>query len=88
LASPEYTAWKHHVPADFGMNKAEVAVAVLPAPCATCTPAPTVVPPVAQPSALANGPQMKKLTVPVGLPPMGLPLTVAVSVFEPPRTSV
>jgi hypothetical protein len=39
------------------------------------------VPPDAQPEALANGPQAKKVTLPVGLPPAGLPATVAVSVF-------
>ena len=88
MASPVYTAWKHHVPADVGMNEAEVAVAVLPAPVATGTAAPTGIPPVAQPSALASGPQTVKVTDPEGLPPMALPLTVAWSVFEPPRTSV
>jgi hypothetical protein len=45
-------------------------------------------PPLAHPSALVKGPQAKKFTVPAGPGPPVLPVTVAVSVFEPPRVSV
>jgi hypothetical protein len=60
-----------------------VAVAVLPMPDVSAA-LPTAVPPDAHPEALANGPQAKKLTLPLGLPPVLFPLTVATSVFVPP----
>jgi hypothetical protein len=81
LVSPEYSARKHHVPAAFGVNDGDVAMAPYPAPSVTATAEPTVVPPE-QPSALVRGPQAKKLTVPVGFPPAALPVTVALSVFD------
>jgi hypothetical protein len=45
---------------------------------------PTAIPPVAQPAALVIGPQTEKVTVPVGLPPVPFPVTVAPSVFVAP----
>jgi hypothetical protein len=84
LVSPEYSARKHHVPAAFGVNAAEVAAPPLNVTAAL----PTGVPLLAQPLALVSGPQAKKLTDPVGTPPVPLPATVALSVFEPPRTNV
>jgi hypothetical protein len=65
----------------------EVAVAVLLAPAVTDTGTPTAVPPLAHPEALASGPQTEKLTVPVGLPPALLPVTVALSVSDPPSAT-
>jgi hypothetical protein len=76
------------VPTAAGVSDGEVAVAAFPAAAATVTGVPTAVPPVAQPLAVVNGPQMKKLTVPVGLPPAALPVTVAWSVFEAPSAMV
>jgi hypothetical protein len=64
------------------VNAPEVAV-----PLVNVTAPPTWVPPLAQPLALVKGPQMKKLTVPVGVTPL-VPVTVALSVFEPPRVIV
>jgi hypothetical protein len=52
---------------------------VLFAPADTDTGEPTGVPPLAQLE--AEGPHTKKLTLPVGLPPVALPETVAESVF-------
>jgi hypothetical protein len=43
---------------------------------------PSAVPPLVQP--VADGPHTKKLTLPVGLPNVAFPFTVALSVFEPP----
>jgi hypothetical protein len=79
--SPEYSARKHHVPAAFGVNDDEVAV-----PPLSPTPPPTAVLPLPQPSALVKGPQTEKFTVPIGVP--AVLLTVAWSVFEPPRVIV
>jgi hypothetical protein len=76
------------VPTAAGVSDGEVAVAVFPVAAATVTGVPTAVPPLAQPLALVSGPQMKKLTVRVGLPPAALPVTVAWSVFEAPRAMV
>jgi hypothetical protein len=67
------------VPTAVGVNDGEVAVTPV-----NGTALPTAVPPVAQPLAVVNGPHSKKLTVPVGAGPPALPLTVALSVFEPP----
>jgi hypothetical protein len=47
--------------------------------------APSGAPPEAQPDALDSGPHTEKLTDPVGLPLVALPLTVASSVSAPPR---
>jgi hypothetical protein len=85
LVSPEYSARKHHMPAAFGVSVGEIAVAVFPAPGVTSTAGPTGVPPLGQPSALVKGPHAKKLTIPVGFPPVALPVTVAWSVFASPR---
>jgi hypothetical protein len=84
LLSPEYWARKHQVPGADGVKLIELAVAVFPAAPLSVTGEPTALPPLAQPDALASGPHTKKLTVPVGLPPVALPLTVAESVFWPP----
>jgi hypothetical protein len=74
------------VPGAVGVNAAEVAVDVLFAPGVRVTgPEPTAVPPLVQPVALVSGPHTKKLTLPVGAPPAGLPLTVAMSLLSPPR---
>jgi hypothetical protein len=62
----------------------ELAVAVLPVPGVSVTGLPTAIPPVAQPAALVSGPQTEKVTAPVGLPPVLLPVTVAASVFVAP----
>jgi hypothetical protein len=64
------------------VNAEELAVAVLPEPELTLTALPTCVPPVVQLE--ADGPHAKKVTLPVGLPPVGLPVTVALSVLVPP----
>jgi hypothetical protein len=79
LVSPTYAARKHQVPTAAGVNDGEVAVTPV-----NGTEPPTAVPPVAQPPAVLKGPHSKKLTVPVGVGPPWLPLTVAWSVFEPP----
>jgi hypothetical protein len=88
LASPEYSARKHHVPTPVAVNAVELAVAVFPAAGASETGVPTAFPPVEQPLAPGSGPQAKKLTVPAGLPPVALPLTVAWSGFEAPMVTV
>jgi hypothetical protein len=88
LVSPEYSARKHHMPAAFGVNDGDVAVAAFPGPGVTDTAEPTAVPPMEQPSALVKGPHAEKLTIPVGFPPVALPVTVAWSVFELPRMIV
>lgn len=81
MLSPEYAALKHQVPVLVGVNDEDVAVAVPADAAVNDTGEPTAAPPLAQPVALANGPHTKKLTVPVGLPPALLPVTVAASVF-------
>jgi len=63
------------------MKFAEIAVARFSEPGATGTWLPTACPPLGQPEALAKGPHTKKLTVPLGLPPALLPVTVAASVL-------
>jgi hypothetical protein len=83
LASPEYSARKHHVPTPFAVNGGDVAV-----PPVNVTAPPTAVPTPAQPSALVNAPQTKKLTVPAAGPFVASPVTVAWSVFGAPRVSV
>jgi hypothetical protein len=84
LASPEYSARKHHMPAPPGVNDADVA-----APPLNVTALPTgLPPPPAQPLAVVKGPHSKKFTIPVGAGPPALPVTVAVSVFETPRMTV
>jgi hypothetical protein len=92
LVSPEYSARKHHVPTAVGANDGELAVAVLGLiPAVTVMALPTVLLPVEQPLTLGtvvSGPQAEKLTVPVGVGPPGLPVTVAWSVFGAPRTTV
>ena len=70
-----------------GVKLGEPAVAVLLAPAVTDAGEPTGVPPLAHPEALASGPQTEKLTVPVGLPPALLPVTVALSVSDPPSAN-
>jgi hypothetical protein len=82
LPSPEYSARKQYVPAAEVVKTDEVAVAVFPGPGASVTAPPTAEPPLAQlgGGVVARGPQTKKVTVPVGLPPAGLPVTVAWSV--------
>jgi hypothetical protein len=84
LVSPEYSARKHQVPVASG-TKEEVAVA-FEAPGVKVT-APSAVPPVAQPEALAGGPQTKKFTDPDGTPAADGSDTVAVSVTEPPNAT-
>jgi hypothetical protein len=71
------------VPVAPAVNAGDVA-----APPLTGTALPTGLPaPLAQPLDVGNGPHTKKFTVPVGVgPPM--PATVALSVFETPRTTV
>jgi hypothetical protein len=59
-----------------GENVVDAAVAVLFAAALTGTGPPTVLPPLAQPEAPVSGPQAKNLTVPDGLPPVELPVTV------------
>jgi hypothetical protein len=67
------------------VKSAEVAVAVLPAAAARPT-VPSAVPPLVQ--LVADGPQTKKLTEPVGLPPVAFPETTALSEIELPITIV
>jgi hypothetical protein len=86
LVSPEYSARKHQVPAAVGVNAEELAVALLLAPALTLTALPTCVPPVVQLE--ADGPHTKKLTLPVGLPPALLPVTVAESLVLAPSVIV
>ena len=82
MASPEYSARKHQVPAAPAVNACELAV-----PPLKVTALPTgLPPPLAHPSAVVKGPQTKKFTVPVGAGPPWLPVTVALSVFELPST--
>jgi hypothetical protein len=88
LPSPEYSARKHHVPTPVAVNAVEAAVAVFPAAGATVTGVPTAFPPLEQPLAPGSGPQTQKPTVPVGVPLVVLPLTVAWSVFETPIVTV
>jgi hypothetical protein len=83
LASPAYSARKHHVPSAVAVNAAEVAE-----PLVNVTAPPSAVPPAAQSLVLVSGPQVRKLTVPVGVPPVAFPVTVALSVFESPRVIV
>jgi hypothetical protein len=86
LVSPEYSARKHHVPAAVGVNVEELALAVAGRiPALTGTGEPTALPPLAHPEALVSGPHTKKLTVPVGAPTSGSPVTVASSDTELPR---
>jgi hypothetical protein len=67
-----------------GVNAADVAV-----PPLSVTVVPTgLPPPLAQPLEVVKGPHTKKLTVPVGAGPPALPVTVALSVFEPPKVIV
>jgi hypothetical protein len=73
------------------VNDCDVAVAtvLLLGSAVTPTPFPTELPaPAEQPVALVGGPQTKKLTIPVGLPPVALPVTVAWSVFDSPSVRV
>lgn len=76
MLSPEYSARKHQTPCPVGEKVIDAAVAVLLAPAVRGTGPPTALPPPAHPDALVKGPQMKKLTVPDGLPPAALPVTV------------
>ena len=69
------------------MNPGDVAVAVFPAPALSATGVPTASPPLPHPDAAASGPHTKKLTVPVGLPPTELPVTVAESVLSAPSAT-
>jgi hypothetical protein len=86
VLSPRYSARKQYVPGALGVKLGvEVAVDVIPSPLAANVAEPALAPPVAHPDALANGPQTEKFTVPVGLPPVLLPDTVATSVFESPN---
>jgi hypothetical protein len=72
------------VPAEFGVYDGEVAT-----PPITPTGPPTAVPAVVHPLEVVKGPHAKKLTVPVGvIPPAGLLLTVALSLFAPPSVIV
>jgi hypothetical protein len=87
LPSPEYSARKHQVPTAVAVNAGEVAVALFP-DAVTVTGAPTGDPLLEQPLAVVKGPQAKKLTVPLGGPPVGLPVTMAWSVFEAPMVTV
>jgi hypothetical protein len=83
LLSPEYTARKHQVPSPLAVNAADVAV-----PPVKVTVPPTVIPPLAQPSGVVKAPQTKKFTVPVGIGPLVLPVTVALSVFGAPTPTL
>jgi hypothetical protein len=74
------------VPTAVGVKAADVAVAVVLVAAVSDTAEPTAVLPLGQPLALLSGPQTKKLIVPVGLPPVAFPVTVAPSVLESPRT--
>ena len=65
---PEYAALKHQVPVPLGVNDEDAAVAVLADAAVNDTGEPTAAPALAQPVGVANGPQTKKLTVPVGTP--------------------
>jgi hypothetical protein len=60
----------------------EVAVAVFCVVPGLSGTDPTGRPPLAHPELLVSGPQTKKLTLPVGPPPVALPATKAVSVLE------
>ena len=72
------------MPTPAGVNDADVAV-----PPLNVTALPTgLPPPLAHPSAVVKGPQTKKFTVPVGVGPPTLSLTVALSVFETPKMIV
>ena len=72
------------MPADCGVKEPEVAEPVT-LPAAVRETPPRAVPPEEHPAELVSGPQTKKLTVPVGEPPVALPETTAVSVMEASR---
>ena len=74
MVSPEYSARKHQTPGLVREKVAEAAVEVLLPPALSATGPPTALPPAEHPDALVNGPQMKKLTAPDGLPPAALPV--------------
>jgi hypothetical protein len=74
------------VPTSVGVNAGEAAV-----PPLNVTAPPTGLPPVEQLltfGAVVNGPQTEKLTVPVGVGPPVLPVTVAWSEFDSPSVGV
>jgi hypothetical protein len=73
------------VPAAVGVNDVEVTLELSPLDIFKVIGAPSWVPPVHSVGEAA-GPHSKKVTVPVGAPPVALPVTVATSVTEPPRT--
>ncbi len=73
------------MPTTDGVNDGEVVALELSLLDETkVTAAPTCVPPLHR-AFEAVGPHSKKLTVPLGAPPVVLPVTVAVSVTDPPR---
>ena len=74
------------MPTSVGVNAGEAAAPPLP-DATTVTGEPTG-DPLEQPLAVVRGPQAKKLTVPVGGPPVVFPVTVAWSVFEVPMVTV
>src|SRR5579859_4356713 len=76
------------MPVAVGVKASEVAVPVSIAPGVRDTAPPTAVPPAVHPEAAARGPQTEKLTVPVGTPTSGSPVTVAESDTESPRIVV
>jgi hypothetical protein len=76
------------VPVAPGVKVLELAVAVLPVPGVSVTGLPTAAPPVGQPAALVSGPQTENVTVPVGLPAVAFPVTVAPSVLVCPSVIV
>ena len=66
------------------MNDVEVALELSPLDTLKACGAPSWVPPP-HCDGEAAGPHTRKVTVPVGAPPVALPVTVAVSVTEPPK---
>ena len=77
-----YTAAKHQVPTEVGVKVPEVALEVIPVPGVKVAVGGTAVP-LRHSAGPGSGPHTLKATVPVGAPPVELPVTVTVSVAVP-----
>jgi hypothetical protein len=79
-----YTAAKHQVPTEVGVKVPEPAIEVSPVPLVTrVTGVGGTAVPLGHSVGTVNGPHTVKATVPAGAPPVGLPVTVTVSVAVP-----
>jgi hypothetical protein len=71
------------VPTEVGVKVPEVAVEVIPVPGVNVTGVGGTAVPLGHNAGPGNGPHTVKATVPVGAPPVGLPVTVTESVAVP-----